>query len=74
MRISQLAERSGAPATTPRYHETAGPPPAERTPAGYRRHGEDAVQRLAFLGAAKHLGPPRAEGAGPLAELFAAAS
>ncbi|MFD3815997.1 MerR family transcriptional regulator [Streptomyces rubiginosohelvolus] len=56
MRISQLAERSGVPATTLRFYESAGLLSADRTPAGYRMHGEDAVDRLAFIGAAKHLG------------------
>ncbi|MFE2499478.1 MerR family transcriptional regulator [Streptomyces scopuliridis] len=56
MRISQLAERSGVPATTLRYYESAGLLPADRTPSGYRLYGKDAVERLAFIGAAKHLG------------------
>jgi MerR family copper efflux transcriptional regulator len=56
MRISQLAERSGVPATTLRFYETAGLLPADRTPAGYRAYGEDSVDRLAFIGAAKNLG------------------
>ncbi|WP_257141802.1 MerR family transcriptional regulator [Streptomyces sp. sk226] len=59
MRISQLAERSGVPATTLRFSEGAGRLPADRTPAGYRLYGEAAVERLAFIGAAKHLGLPR---------------
>ncbi|MFC8693845.1 MerR family transcriptional regulator [Streptomyces parvus] len=54
--ISQLAERSGVPATTLRFYESAGLLSADRTPAGYRMYGEDAVDRLAFIGAAKHLG------------------
>ncbi|MFH8242687.1 MerR family transcriptional regulator [Streptomyces sp. NPDC018321] len=58
MRISQLAERSGVPATTLRFYENAGLLPADRSPAGYRLYGEDAVERLAFIGAAKHLGLP----------------
>ncbi|MEV6422432.1 MerR family transcriptional regulator [Streptomyces sp. NPDC051662] len=58
MRISQLAARCGVPATTLRYYESAGLLPADRTPAGYRVYGEDAVERLAFIGAAKHLGLP----------------
>jgi DNA-binding transcriptional MerR regulator len=58
MRISQLAERSGVPATTLRYYESAGLLPADRTPSGYRAYGEDAVTRLAFIGSAKHLGLP----------------
>lgn len=61
MRISQLAERSGVPATTLRFYEGAGLLPAERTPAGYRVYGEAAVERLAFIGAAKHLGLPLEE-------------
>ncbi|MCT6777823.1 MerR family transcriptional regulator [Streptomyces sp. CS7] len=56
MRISQLAERSGVPTTTLRFYESAGLLSADRTPAGYRMYGEDAVDRLAFIGAAKHLG------------------
>ena len=61
MRISQLAERSGVPATTLRYYESAGLLSADRTPSGYRSYGEDAVRRLAFIGAAKHLGLPLEE-------------
>lgn len=61
MRISQLAERCGVPATTLRFYEGAGLLPAERIPAGYRLYGEDAVERLAFIGAAKHLGLPLEE-------------
>ncbi|MFD3918495.1 MerR family transcriptional regulator [Streptomyces sp. NPDC058595] len=56
MRISKLAERSGVPATTLRFYDTAGLLPADRTSAGYRVYGEAAVERLAFIGAAKHLG------------------
>ncbi|PVD03603.1 MerR family transcriptional regulator [Streptomyces sp. CS014] len=56
MRISQLAERSGVAATTLRFYESAGLLSADRTPAGYRVYGEDAVERLPFIGAAKHLG------------------
>lgn len=58
MRISQLAERSGVPATTLRFYEGVGLLPAERTPSGYRLFGDEAVERLAFIGAAKHLGLP----------------
>ncbi|MFK0142824.1 MerR family transcriptional regulator [Streptomyces murinus] len=61
MRISQLAERSGVPATTLRFYEGAGLLPAERTPSGYRVYDEEAVQRLAFINAAKHLGLPLEE-------------
>ncbi|MFE6338171.1 MerR family transcriptional regulator [Streptomyces sp. NPDC057798] len=55
-RISQLAERSGVPATTLRFYETAGLLPAERTASGYRVYGEGAVDRLAFISSAKLLG------------------
>lgn len=58
MRISRLAERSGVPASTLRFYETAGLLPAARTPAGHRVYGEDAVERLAFIGTAKRLGLP----------------
>ncbi|MFE3830054.1 MerR family transcriptional regulator [Streptomyces sp. NPDC059092] len=58
MRISQLSERSGVPATTLRFYEGEGLLPADRTPSGYRVYGEDALDRLAFIGAAKHLGLP----------------
>ncbi|MFD7853412.1 MerR family transcriptional regulator [Streptomyces microflavus] len=61
MRISQLAERSGVPATTLRFYEDTGLLPADRSPAGYLLYGEAAVERLAFIGAAKHLGLPLEE-------------
>lgn len=55
--ISQLARRSGVPATTLRYYERAGilPAPA-RSESGYRRYDEAAVARLAFVQRAKSLG------------------
>lgn len=56
LRISQLAERSGVPATTLRFYESAGLLPAERTASGYRLYGEAAVERLAFISSAKLLG------------------
>ncbi|MCD0449062.1 MerR family transcriptional regulator [Actinocorallia sp. API 0066] len=56
MRISQFAERSGVPATTLRYYEAEGLLPAERTPSGYRIYRVEALERLAFIVAAKHLG------------------
>lgn len=61
MRISQLAERSGVPATTLRYYEDAGLLQADRTPAGYRVYGDEAVERLRFISAGKHLGLPLEE-------------
>lgn len=67
MRISQLAERSGVPATTLRFYENAGLISAERAPSGYRSFGEEAIHRLAFIAAAKHLGLPLEEIANLLA-------
>ena len=61
MRISQLAERCGVPATTLRFYEGAGLLLAGRTPGGYRVYGEDAVERLRFINAGKHLGLPLEE-------------
>ncbi|MEV5577834.1 MerR family DNA-binding transcriptional regulator [Streptomyces parvus] len=56
LRISQLAERSGVPAATLRFYGSVGLLSADRTPAGYRMYGEDAVDRPAFIGTAKHPG------------------
>ncbi|WP_328647161.1 MerR family transcriptional regulator [Amycolatopsis sp. NBC_00348] len=61
LRISQLAARTGVPATTLRFYETAGLLPAERTGSGYRVYGEDAVARLEFISSAKVLGLPLEE-------------
>lgn len=61
MRISQLAERSGVPATTLRFYESCGLLPAGRSDSGYRLYGEEAVRRLAFIDAGKHLGLPLEE-------------
>jgi MerR family transcriptional regulator, copper efflux regulator len=61
MRISQLAERSGVPATTLRFYEAAGLLPAERTASGYRVYGPEAVERLSFIRSAKQLGLPLEE-------------
>ena len=58
MRISQLAARSGVPASTLRFYDSAGLLPAARTAAGYRLYGEEAVERLGLISTAKHLGLP----------------
>lgn len=58
MRISQLAKASGVPTSTLRFYESTGLLPADRTPAGYRTYGPGAVERLRFIGTAKHLGLP----------------
>ncbi len=56
-RISELADRSGFPASTLRYYETVGllPTPG-RTEAGYRVYDDEAVERLRFIGRAKAMG------------------
>lgn len=56
LRISELAARSGVPATTLRFYEAAGLLPAGRTASGYRVYGEEAVHRLAFISSGKLLG------------------
>ena len=56
MRVSELAERSGVPASTLRYYEERGLLPAQRSPAGYRLYDQRSVERLAFIGTAKQLG------------------
>ncbi|RBY81784.1 MerR family transcriptional regulator [Geodermatophilus sp. TF02-6] len=61
MRISELAARSGVPATTLRFYEQEGLLPADRSPAGHRVYGRPAVERLGFIGAAKSLGLPLAQ-------------
>jgi len=59
--ISQLAERSGVPATTLRYYEQAGLLTPTRSPNGYRRYTDEALDRLALIRAAQHLGLPLAD-------------
>lgn len=55
--ISQLARRSGVPATTLRYYEKVGVIPAPtRSDSGYRLYDEQALARLAFVQRAKALG------------------
>jgi DNA-binding transcriptional MerR regulator len=59
--LRKLAQRSGVPATTLRFYADAGLLPAERTASGYRIYGQQVVERLEFIAAAKHLGLPLAE-------------
>ena len=55
--ISALAGSLGLSADTLRYYERLGLlPRAERTATGYRLYGEDAVERLNFICAAKRTG------------------
>ena len=61
-RISELAERTGFPASTLRFYEQEGLlPVADRTPGGYRSYDERAVRRLTFIARAKQLGLPLEE-------------
>jgi MerR family transcriptional regulator, copper efflux regulator len=59
--ISELAERAGLPPTTLRFYEQAGLLTAPRSANGYRRYGEDALDRLALISAGKQLGLPLAQ-------------
>ena len=57
MLIGELATRAGVNPKTIRYYEGIGLlPPAPRTPSGYRRYGEEDVDRLEFIRNAKALG------------------
>jgi DNA-binding transcriptional MerR regulator len=59
--ISELAEQSGVPATTLRYYEQAGLLTPARSPNGYRRYTDDALDRLTLIRAGQHLGLPLAQ-------------
>lgn len=56
MRISEVATRSGIPATTLRYYETVGLLNAPRATNGYRSYDESALEQLSLVESAKHLG------------------
>ncbi|MEU1734188.1 MerR family transcriptional regulator [Streptosporangium sp. NPDC020145] len=56
MRISEVAARSGVPATTLRYYDGIGLIHAGREPNGYRDYDETVLGRLAFIEAAQRLG------------------
>ena len=58
MTISELAARSGVPATTLRFYEAEGLLPAARAANGYRLYGPAAEERLAFIAQAKQLNLP----------------
>ncbi|MEU4360396.1 MerR family transcriptional regulator [Promicromonospora sp. NPDC023987] len=58
LKIGELAERSGVPASTLRYYEAEGLLPATRAGNGYRLYGQQALDRLAFITQAKHLDLP----------------
>ncbi len=57
MTIGELGARTHFTAKAIRYYESIGLlPKPERTEAGYRLYGHDAVARLGFIGKAKQLG------------------
>jgi DNA-binding transcriptional MerR regulator len=57
MKIGDLAERAGTSVKTIRYYDDIGVLPAqERTPAGYRLYGEEALDRYRFVRAAQAVG------------------
>ena len=61
LKVSELARRSGVPATTVRFYDAEGLLPARRSSSGYRLYDEAAVERLSFIGTAKSLGLPLTE-------------
>lgn len=55
--VSKLGTEAGLTAYTIRYYEKAGLLPVpDRTPAGYRVYGQDALERLRFIKGAQRLG------------------
>jgi DNA-binding transcriptional MerR regulator len=55
--IGELARRTGLTVKTIRFYSDHGiVTPADRTPAGYRRYGPEAVARLAFVRTLRELG------------------
>ena len=56
MRIAEVAQRTGVPATTLRYYEEIGLlAPAGRSDNGYREYADRDLERLAFITRAKQL-------------------
>ena len=57
MRVSELARRSGVPATAIRFYESAGVlPAAPRTSNGYREYSEQDLCRVRVLSSLRSLG------------------
>lgn len=54
--ISQVAERTGFPATTLRFYEQSGLVRPARSPAGYRCYDDTHIELLSFIGRAKGFG------------------
>ncbi len=56
MTIGELARRSGVRASAIRYYEALGVLPSPPRSSGQRRYDETALQRLAIIRFAKHVG------------------
>lgn len=57
MKIGELSERTGLPASRIRYYETNGLiPAADRAPNGYRDYDTAMIERLRMIDLAKSLG------------------
>jgi DNA-binding transcriptional MerR regulator len=68
--VSKLAQLIGTSPDTLRYYERIGLlPEADRSPAGYRLYGEDAIARVRFIKGAQHVGL-RLEEIGELIAIF----
>ena len=61
LKVSELAGRTGVPASTLRFYDAEGLLSARRSPSGYRLYDDAAVDRLRFIGTAKSLGLPLPE-------------
>ena len=55
MRISEVARRSGVPATTLRYYEKLSLISSTRASNGYREYGPEVLERLSFIHGAKQM-------------------
>lgn len=56
MSIGEAAKRSGVSISAIRFYERKGLMPEPERESGRRRYGEDALERLAAIGAAKRAG------------------
>lgn len=61
LRIAEVAQRSGVPASTLRYYDQIGLVPTGRASNGYRAYPEDVLDRLRFIDAARRLDLPLSE-------------
>jgi MerR family redox-sensitive transcriptional activator SoxR len=56
MKIGQIAERAGTPASTIRYYEKIGVLPEPSRESGQRVYGTDVIEYLEAIGIAQNLG------------------